>query len=190
MGKADVLIDGRRITTVDLFSRSAAATVKTFSGLKNSAHILTVTVLGTKNTASTGTAVPVDAFKAGGVTTDETSAKVLLSGWRSVANASASGGSMRANRTAGAGISLVFTGTGVDWLGANGPAYGQAEVFIDGSDRGMVDCYAAVKQWKVVAASISGLPAGQHTILIRVLATKAVSASAADVPVDAFVVRP
>jgi hypothetical protein len=190
LGRADVLIDGRRITTVDLYGRSDAATVKTFSGLTNSAHTLTVKVLGTRNAASTGAGVPVDAFTAGGVTTDEASAKVILTGWRSVGNAAASGGTVRVNRTAGAGISLVFTGTGVDWLGATGPAYGRAEVFVDGVDRGTVDSYAAVQRWKVVAASMSGLPAGQHSILIRVLATKAVGASAADVPVDAFVVRP
>ncbi len=190
LGRADVLVDGVRKSTVDLYSPTNAAVTRTFSGLSNKSHTVTIRVLNTKATASSGTAVPVDGFRVGSVTTDEANGKVVLSGWRTVGNAAASGGSLKVNRTANATVTLTFTGTGVDWVGSRGPAYGRARVLVDGVDRGVVDSYATAQAWRTTNAGISGLPAGRHTIVVRVLGTKSAAATTADVPFDAFVVRP
>lgn len=63
-GKASVSVDGGPATTVDLYRSSAAWQVvgSWVSGLAQGSHTIVVKVLGTKNGASTGMLVPVDAF--------------------------------------------------------------------------------------------------------------------------------
>jgi hypothetical protein len=64
-GKADVYLDGTRVATVDLYSSSGQTRKVVFSraGLDPSvSHTLEVRVLGTKNAASKGKRVDVDAF--------------------------------------------------------------------------------------------------------------------------------
>jgi hypothetical protein len=62
-GKAQVSIDGGLPVPVDLYSSATVNKVpKPFTGLTSGAHSLTITVLGTKRTAATGTKVVVDAF--------------------------------------------------------------------------------------------------------------------------------
>jgi hypothetical protein len=64
-GKADVYLDGTRVATVDLYSSSGQTrkVVFTRAGLDPSvSHTLEVRVLGTKNAASKGKRVDVDAF--------------------------------------------------------------------------------------------------------------------------------
>jgi hypothetical protein len=62
-GEADVTIDGVDQGVVDLYSASVNWQVaKTYSGLASGTHTIVVKVLGTKDPASTGTNVVVDAF--------------------------------------------------------------------------------------------------------------------------------
>ena len=64
-GKADVYLDGTRVATVDLYSASGQTRKVVFSraGLDPSvSHTLEVRALGTKNAASKGKRVDVDAF--------------------------------------------------------------------------------------------------------------------------------
>jgi cytochrome c peroxidase len=64
LGKAAVFLDGTRIHTVDLYSARARSRRLVFAApLRSDAtHTLQIRVLGTKNPASTGTKVDVDAF--------------------------------------------------------------------------------------------------------------------------------
>ena len=57
-------VDGGPATTVDLYQPSTAWQVvgRSVSGLAPGSHTIVVKVLGTKNSAATGTLVPVDAF--------------------------------------------------------------------------------------------------------------------------------
>src|SRR5439155_17109818 len=119
---------------------------QTFSGLTNAAHAIVVKVLGTKNASSTDTWVPVDAFTVGSVTTQESSPAVKLGNWTGQSDANASGGTYRISGTAGAKATLLFTGTSIDWVTATGPAYGQAQVTIDGVSKGTVDLYTSSVQ--------------------------------------------
>lgn len=63
-GIAEVWLDGVRLATIDLFSPTTRVRQIMFArnGLTNSAHTLEIRVLGTRNDASTGTRVDVDAF--------------------------------------------------------------------------------------------------------------------------------
>jgi hypothetical protein len=63
-GKATIAVDGGAPQTIDLYSasRRAATIVATAPGLGTGTHTVTISVLGTRNAASSGTRVDVDAF--------------------------------------------------------------------------------------------------------------------------------
>jgi Divergent InlB B-repeat domain len=62
-GIANVVIDGVNKGNVDLYSSTTTwQSVKTYSGLSNAAHSMTVKPTGTKNSSSTTAKVPIDAF--------------------------------------------------------------------------------------------------------------------------------
>lgn len=67
-GKADVVLDGVKVATVDLYRSSSALgqVLFTRSGLSAARHTLTIRVLGQRNPASTNTWVGVDAFDVAG----------------------------------------------------------------------------------------------------------------------------
>ena len=186
-GKAQVLLDGVSKGTVDLYRTSAGPLSFTWR-LVSKAHTLVVKPLGTRSTASTGAAVAVDGFTVGTATTQESAPKVAYSGWTGATSASASGGAYRTSRTAGATATWRFTGTAVDWVTATGPAYGKAQVLVDGVLKGTFDQYARAAQWKV-ARSVSGLAAGPHTIQVKVLGTRSTASTGTAVVVDAVVAR-
>ncbi len=63
--QAEVWIDGQLKVTVDLYAPTQQwQVVKTYSGLSAGPHLLQIKVLGTKQAASTGTQIVVDAFRA------------------------------------------------------------------------------------------------------------------------------
>ena len=63
-GKAAVFLDGTRVSTVDLYSARARTRRMVFAAALGSegTHTLQIRVLGTRNPASTGTKVDIDAF--------------------------------------------------------------------------------------------------------------------------------
>ena len=141
-----------------------------FTGLSNAGHTLVLTATGTKNPASTGTTVVLDAFVVGTATTQETSLRVAYGPWVGVQTAAASGGGYRASGVAGSTTTFRFTGTSVEWVTAKGPSFGRAQVLIDGALRGTVDLYkAGAVQFKAIL-TYGGLAAsGTHVLVIRPL---------------------
>ena len=63
-GQVTLSVDGGAAKTIDLYApaQQKAAIVATAAGLANATHTVTISVLGTRNAASTGTRVDVDAF--------------------------------------------------------------------------------------------------------------------------------
>ena len=57
-------LDGVKVATIDLYaaSQTTRSMVYVKNGLTNTTHRLEIRVLGTKNTASSGTRVDIDAF--------------------------------------------------------------------------------------------------------------------------------
>ncbi len=187
-GKASVTVDGVSKGTIDLYAASAQSYAAPITGLTPSAHTLVVKALGTKNAAASAATVAVDGFTVGTTTTQDSSVNVLYDSWKGMASSSASGGSYRVTGTAGRTATVSFTGTGVDWVTSTGPGSGKAEVFIDGVDKGSVDLYASSTHYQSVR-DYSGLTAGAHTIVVKVLGQKNASATATTVAVDAFLVH-
>lgn len=184
-GKARVTIDGLSKGTFDLYAPSLQRFQKTFGGLANKAHTITIRVLGTKNTQSTSTNVSLDAFVAGSRTSQDSSPSIQYNSWAGESNVNASGGTLRKSNFAGAKAYLTFTGTSVTFVSARGPGYGRVQVLIDGISKGTVDLYAAAQQWQW-PQTYSGLTNGKHTVTIKVLGTKNVASKGYLVVVDAF----
>ena len=188
-GNARVTIDGASKGTVDLYSASAQPLSKVFSGLVSKVHTVVINVLGTKNAASTGVGVAVDAFVSGATTDQESSTNIQYDGWSATVDAKASGGSYRSASVSTATAKLTFTGTSVDWITTMGTGCGEASVTIDGVSKGTVDLYGATKKWQV-PFTYGGLSPGSHTIVIQVLGQKNASSTGNKVVVDGFRVWP
>jgi GH25 family lysozyme M1 (1,4-beta-N-acetylmuramidase) len=106
--------------------------------------------------------------------------------WRNVAASAAYGRSYVVQNAAGATASYTFTGTSVTWFTVNGPAQGQASVWIDGRLRGVVNGYAPSVALRVPRA-FRGLAPGNHTITVHVLGKKGSTAGTdTQVAIDAF----
>jgi hypothetical protein len=102
----------------------------------------------------------------------------------------ASGGQVRASRTAGARATLGFVGTAVWWIGQLADDTGIARVFLDGALVAVVDTYSATPMAQPVLFAAGGLAPGSHVLVIEVTGTSNPASSAAWIAVDAFDVTP
>jgi len=185
-GIASVTIGGVSKGKFDLYSATKTPSVLAFSGLGTGSHTIKIVVTGTKNSASSGYNVPIDAFIAGTTTTQDTSPKITYGWWAGKTSTSASGGTYRSAATAGP-ASFTFTGTQVHWITTTGPSYGKAEVYLDGVDQGTVDLYSPTTHWQTAKSYTASGP-GQHTLTIQVLAQKNTASTGKAVNIDAFTV--
>jgi hypothetical protein len=114
-------------------------------------------------------------------------AAVFTGNWDLRSQAWAKGGLLKTTSQANATVTYTFTGTDIAWISARGTDRGQAEVRIDGGAPMLVDLYTTRLEGRriVFAAKV---PAGQHTIEIRVLGTKNPASSGLRVDVDGFAV--
>jgi len=101
-----------------------------------------------------------------------------------------SGGTAAISKSAGSHATLMFTGTGVSWIGFQGPQGGIARVSLDGAQVANVDTYAAAEQLQVVLFTRSGLTADLHILTIDPTGTMNPAATDAFIIVDAFDVTP
>jgi hypothetical protein len=147
-----------------------------------------VTVTGTKNAASRRATIPIDGFEWGSDAIAASSPDITYDTWAGATNAGASGASYRISAAPRAHATFSFTGTGVDWITATGPAMGMARVSIDGSLNEIVDLYSAIPAWRVVE-SFSGLTLGPHSISVWVVGNTDPRSSGTSVVVDAFVMH-
>ncbi|MGB8645023.1 MAG: hypothetical protein WCF84_07280, partial [Anaerolineae bacterium] len=194
-GIAEVWVDNKLKKTVDLYQSTISWNVAiVVNGLASGSHLMTINVTGTANASSAGANVVVDKFKVGTTVTQETSYLIQYNGWKGAKNTAALSGTYRQDNVNNAGgttdishetISFNFTGTSVTWVAAKGPTYGQAEVYIDGNDMGMVDLYSSTLKWKQNIA-YTGLAAGAHTITIQALGTNSASSTGTRVVFDSF----
>jgi hypothetical protein len=96
------------------------------------------------------------------------------------------GGSARLSMESGARVSVVFSGTGVTWIGYQDEWSGIADVSADGEARTTVDTYSATAKAQAELYSIQGLPAGTHTLLIEATGRRRAASAGSWVWVDAF----
>lgn len=200
-GKADVYLDGVKQTTVSLYSSTTKykQAVWTVTGLAaGPTHKVQIVPLGTKDAASKGVYVGVDAFdiaggnigKAPKTRWEQNDSAVGSTGkWTTNVNSVMSSGSYAWSTSTAAWKRLYFTGTGVKWITATNSSYGKAWVYVDQRAPVLVDLYSAALQPRVAVYDSGTLPAGSHAIRIVPAGQKNASSTGTYVGVDAFDVR-
>ncbi len=103
--------------------------------------------------------------------------------WSQVRSPAASGGSFALARKTGAAIRMTFDGTGISWVGVDGPNRGRAQLWVDGNLVRTVDQYASTRTFGVVR-SVNGLTAGTHVVRILVLGTRRPASAGTTVAID------
>lgn len=145
-GKASVYLDGKYLSTYDLYSSSVLYQQKLFSkqDLSNGPHTLVIRVGSTRNAKSTGNNIAVDRFDVSNGTLtaaakqvtgyEESSPIVAWPGeWTKGDAAVLSGGSQIYTSEDGAEVRLSFVGSEIRWIGSQSPKYGAALVTLDGA---------------------------------------------------------
>ena len=195
-GIARVYIDGSVAGQVDLYSPEVRVQSVVFSSapLADANHSFTVEATGTRNAASSGTRVVVDAFSVTtpGTRYEETEPAVVYAGdWtHGNLNRAWSMGTVAVGNAAGARATFTFTGTAVSWISTKKPTTGIARVYLDGAFVTEVDTYAPSDGLQKVVFKATGLASGTHTLAIEATGRKNAASSSAYVVVDAFDVRP
>lgn len=194
-GIAKVTLDDTKTYTVDLYSSSTAYKQKVWetpAGLAAGPHKVKIEWTGTKRAASGGTYISVDAFDYIGTITqvpipnrfEEGDGRIAYTGtWSAVGATSASGGSYRRANTSSATLSVVFSGTRLEWLATVGPLMGKADVSVDGGAPVTVDLYSPATQYKQKVFSSGMLSNAVHRVEVTWHES---NASGAYITVDAF----
>jgi hypothetical protein len=141
-----------------------------------------VTVSGSRNAASTGGTVGLDAVIANGSTT--TTPKVTAD-WSTIPDGS--GGSYRFTTQPLATLTMAFYGTGISWKAFVGPNDGIAVVNIDGNAVRAQDLYAT--GFGFATFSYGGLPNAPHILTIFVAGARDASSTDNVVTVDGITVH-
>ncbi len=195
-GQASISVDGINLGTVDYYSTNPQNQKSIFSqsGFGPGTHRLTITALGTKAAASTGTQVNVDAFQLpGGPPSKDVVDDVHFEyggGWFTDQNGRFLNETIHGSTTAGATAARSFRGSAIELLGTKGPDKGRAEIRIDNGTPQIIDLYSPTVQHQSVLATISGIGGGVHTVRVKVLATKAAASSGVQVNLDGMKVSP
>jgi mannan endo-1,4-beta-mannosidase len=151
-------------------------------------------VTGTKNIASTGTAVVVDRFELSGasprayMTRHDEKSGTFSGPWTYGANAAYIAKGYNYSRYTNATFTKTFTGTRVAWIGPKTPGYGRAKVYIDGILKGTVSQYGATG-WRYKVWESASLPYGNHTMKIVPTGTKDAASKGTIIVIDAIDVR-
>jgi len=183
-GWARVEIDGAFRTRIDRKASSFASLPKTFTGLGHGAHTLKVITLPGEH-PSDPTGAGVDAIADGSGT--RRSPASPQGSWAAVAAGAADGGSYAMSGVAGAKASLRFRGTAVTIRTITGPAFGKAQIWVDGTKVAHRDLSAASTTYDV-PWTVTGLSDHIHTIRIVVLGLAGASGTGTNVAVDGWTV--
>jgi hypothetical protein len=91
--------------------------------------------------------------------------------WVTQSISSASGGSLRYGRFAGASATYTFTGSSIAWVAAHGPDRGSAKVYVDGVYIKTISLYSSVRSYRAIAFARNFGSTGTHTLKIVVVGT-------------------
>lgn len=184
-GVAEIAVDGVHYPDVDMYApegRCQAEKVMA-TDLAPSEHVLTVTVSGRKNLASSGTLIVVDAVR---VLQGTSPSPFLWSGdWELDMGGGYSGGTRMGSSEFGARASITFTGTGIALIYATSNDHGIAAVGIDGFRYPDIDMYSPEFVFRVTDVIATDLPPSEHVLTITVSGDKNPSSSDDFVVVDA-----
>ena len=199
-GIAKVVIDGGAPLYADLYASAFLhqQTVLSVPGLTAGAHTAVITWTGTRNAASTGTVIGIDAIDVAGTLTqatapvsltrfEETDGRIVLEGsWTAGASSSRSGGSWAYTNTATDTAWVSFTGTRIDLIASKAPSYGIARVTVDGGTPAYADLYGSSFTHKQTVFSAAGLASGPHTVKIEWTGTRNAASTGTVIGIDAI----
>ncbi len=202
-GKAEIYVDDVLEDTVDLYSPSTAWKVPIYQDdtLSDSEHTLVIKCLGTKNIASSGTAVCLDALDIRGYleqapqTTriDDNNAGYATyspawSRWDASGYWAAYLDTYAFTDQATYKVTVTFHGTYLSWVSRTANTQGRAKVTLDGNDAGTVtvDLYSPTTIWKKSVYNTGLLDDGTHTVVIECLGAKNPASWWYSIGVDAF----
>jgi uncharacterized protein involved in high-affinity Fe2+ transport len=197
-GIARVFLDGVFAGEVDLYYSDprVQAIVFTSAQLADGNHTIAIVATGTKNSASSGTLVVVDAIDVNrpGTRFEETEPAVSFSGsWvQGNINRAWSLGTVAETGVAGATATFTFTGTDVSWIGCRKLSTGIADVYLDGVFQTEIDTFQAppIEAYQHTIFKATGLANGSHTLTIVVTGRTNPAAFNNLIVIDAFDVRP
>jgi hypothetical protein len=106
--------------------------------------------------------------------------------WSSISFPGSSAGYVLSSSSPGDAIDFGFVGTGVALLGGKGPAYGIADILLDGSPVLSVDLYAPQAAAQQTLWQSGGLAFGEHTLRVVISNSKNPLSAGNTVTVDAF----
>jgi Tol biopolymer transport system component len=195
-GKATVRLDGGDPVTVDLYSAAELFRQEVYDTgvLADGPHTLAIECSGTKNDASAGYFINVDALKITGALTQatgatryqEAEASFSYAGlWTPAAGSADSAGGIYYTASAGATVNVSFKGTYLAWISRTGPQYGKATVSLDGGDPVTVDLYSAVASYKQCVYTTGLIANADHTVSISWTGTRNSRSKGTLVSVDA-----
>jgi hypothetical protein len=186
-GYASVSIDGSVVSSqLDAYASTwVMQKLATYSGLSNAKHTITVTVLGTHDSQSSGSIVALDAFIVGISFDDNNPTITYSSGWTSLAQTGDWDGTHEYITSAGS-ASFVFAGSFVTYVFPSGSNRGIASVTIDGAAQSSVDEYSAATEPQL-SVSFGGLSSGIHTIVVTWTGQQDSSSSGSHIAVDEFI---
>jgi hypothetical protein len=169
-GNAQFLVDGVSVRKVSLYNATVVRNYLIVVNIPAGGKKLTVVALGTKNAASTGTWVRLDAYQFNnGVKTDAT---LDLSGWKKFSRAGSA--DYRQATRIGDVYSLTFIGQVMVWETYRGPDAGKVEVYVDGVLIRTIDLYKPNPSWHQMY-TIGPYPYGRHTYKFVIVAKNPLS---------------
>jgi hypothetical protein len=191
-----VHVDGAAETQVDDYAatRNASGTVWTSGTLPAGDHTMTVRVTGNRNPAGAGTVVALDyavVTPAGAAQTASIDGPAFTyAGTWGQANGISDmfGGTANWSSTTGSTAVLQFTGTSVALHAVKDVDQGILAVHVDGSAETQVDDYAATRNASGTVWTSGTLPAGNHTMTVRVTGNRNPAGAGTVVAVDYAVV--
>jgi len=201
-GRALASIDGGPGQQVDLYaaSRQEQTLVYRSQLLGAGVHTLVVTAAGAHDAASSGNVIAVDradvttstpVVTATASSIDDATTAVTYGGAWSISTSTIDfGGADHYASSAGATMTLHFSGTGVRLYSALAPWHGQATVTIDGLPTGTVNEYAPTRHSQALVYGSGPLAAGVHTLVETLTGTSSTPSSGTVIAFDRADVDP
>ncbi|NBD22946.1 S8 family serine peptidase [Paenibacillus glycinis] len=200
MGIADVYVDGVKVASPSLYSKTPQAKQSIFKqSLKFGYHTIEVAWTGKADPAVKRTvhAINVDSFIVGdgggafaSIAEESDAAFNFVGMWAWQSNANYSGGHAEVTESAGAYAEFTFTGTNAVLKAATTPSSGKVTVMVDDQPETAktIDLYSATAQYQVPVFDTGALSYGPHLIRIVNVHAKNEKSSGYGTNVDAVVV--
>ena len=88
--------------------------------------------------------------------------------------------------TPGEQVEMSYVGSDVSLIGARGPDFGMIEIWLDGELRETVDMYSPTVAYQQVLIQTTGVPFGDHTMVVVLTGAQNPSSSGFRAVVDAW----